>query len=128
MGFGASRYSGYRHTGFNTRDRCLNRPLKNTYIFDHYTVCLHGVVSAMSNISVTWRKCGNDSHWCDFFRLDLSNDLDGDAGVYIIFYLTSNQGNGRVVRVGQGNVAERLASHRQDTRIIQYKPKGLLVT
>lgn len=82
----------------------------------------------MNKIVVKWKKCGDDAHWCDFFKLDLRKDLGGDAGAYLIFYLGSAQENGRVVRVGQGNVAERLASHRQDPKVTAYKSKGLLVT
>ena len=36
--------------------------------------------------------------------------------------------NPRVVRVGQGNIAERLACHKQDTSITAYSPYGLYVT
>lgn len=82
----------------------------------------------MSAISVQWIKCGDDNHWCDLYRLDLSKNLDGAAGVYMIFYLGSGNESGRVVRVGQGNVAERLAAHRTDSDINAYKSNGLLVT
>lgn len=46
----------------------------------------------------------------------------------MIFYLGSGTDPGRVVRIGQGNIAERLASHRLDAEIVKYKNKGLLVT
>jgi hypothetical protein len=82
----------------------------------------------MSSITVNWFKCGDDKHWCDFYRLDLSKNLDGAAGVYVIFYLGSGTKRGRVVRVGQGNVANRLAAHREDSEISAHKNKGLLVT
>ncbi len=82
----------------------------------------------MSKINVSWKKCGDDAHWCDFFRLDLSKNLGGDAGVYMIFYLGTDKEQGRVVRVGQGNIADRIAVHRKDPDILTYKEKGLLVT
>ena len=81
----------------------------------------------MNAITVKWIKCGNDKHWCDFYRLDLSKNLDNAAGVYVIFYLGSGTERSRVVRIGQGNIAERLAAHRKDPEISAYRGKGLLV-
>src|SRR6266851_5066789 len=61
--------------------------------------------------------------WCPFETVNLSNV--STMGVYIIWY----QGQpGRVVRVGQGDIADRLTKHRQDNAILSYKAKGLLVT
>jgi len=82
----------------------------------------------MHTITVKWLKCGDDEHWCDLYRLDLSKNLDNAAGVYVIFYLRSGTERGRVVRVGQGNIAERLAVHRKDSDIKAYGSKRLLVT
>ena len=46
-------------------------------------------------------------------------------GVYVIWY----RGHpGRVVRVGQGDVAARLSAHRQDNAVLAYRSYGLLVT
>lgn len=72
-----------------------------------------------------WVKCEGDV-WCSFERLDLSNVIS--FGVYVIWKppalaLSTPQ----VIRVGQGNIAERIAAHRLDPEITQYGP-GLLVT
>lgn len=82
----------------------------------------------MKAIEVKWMRCGSDKHWCDFFNLDLTKNLDNAAGVYIIFYLGNASEKGRVVRVGQGNIAERLSAHRRDPEILQYKTRHLKVT
>lgn len=59
-----------------------------------------------------WIKCVGDV-WCGLFSLDL-NSVGGTSGVYIIW------SGSAVLYVGSGNVAERLATHRLDTRINQY--------
>lgn len=82
----------------------------------------------MNAVEVDWIKCGEDKHWCDFFNLDLSNNLHDVSGVYIIFYLGNRLEEGRVVRVGQGDIADRLKKHRQDPDILKYKNKNLKVT
>jgi hypothetical protein len=72
---------------------------------------------------VTWKKCGDDDHWCSLENLDL--DSCGDvAGVYIIWH----EGNpGRIVRVGQGNpIKERLGVHRNDDEVLAYANRGKL--
>jgi hypothetical protein len=72
-------------------------------------------------LQVKWNTCGTDSHWCDFFNVNLGN-LKG-AGVYIIWH----EGNpGRVVRIGQGDIAARLRTHRNDTEITAYARHGTL--
>jgi hypothetical protein len=69
---------------------------------------------------LTWRKCGD--HWCSLENLDL--DSVGDVcGVYIIWH----EGNpGRVVRIGQGNIKDRLGAHRNDFAITAYRRNGTL--
>jgi hypothetical protein len=45
------------------------------------------------------------------------------VGVYIIWH----EGNpSRVVRIGQGNIADRLAQHRKDSEILAYARVGIL--
>lgn len=56
-------------------------------------------------LNLTWKTCGDDAHWCDFFKLDLSKNLSGAAGVYMIFYHGGESTPGKVVRVGQGDIA-----------------------
>lgn len=73
-------------------------------------------------ITVEWRTCGNDSHWCSLENLDLET-VKG-AGVYIIWH-TGNPG--KVVRVGQGDpISKRLSAHRNDKAILAYNKKGTL--
>lgn len=78
-------------------------------------------------LKLKWRVCGDDAHWCNFFNLNLDNKLDNVEGVYVIFYLDDGE-LGRVVRLGQGHVANRVAAHREDPDVTQYSNKDLLVT
>jgi len=72
-------------------------------------------------MDVSWIKCGNDGHWCSLDRLELNSIEVG--GVYIIWH----EGNpGRVVRIGQGDIADRLCAHRNDKEIIAYRKSGAL--
>ena len=72
-------------------------------------------------ITLNWLKCGSDSRWCSFELLNLNTVTE--LGIYIIWH----KGNpGRVVRVGQGDVADRLSKHRTDPEIIAYKKIGAL--
>ena len=76
-------------------------------------------------MSVNWCTCGD--HWCDLMRLKLDDNFD-DLGVYIIWH-DGNREKGikpRVVRVGSGNLKDRLSSHRKDREIIQYRKRGVL--
>lgn len=79
-------------------------------------------------LNLIWKTCGDDAHWCDFFKLDLSKNLNGAAGVYMIFYLGDDHTPGKVVRVGQGDIADRIAVHREDPEVLAYRDRGLLVT
>lgn len=83
----------------------------------------NGVAYPMPNrkLDVKWFKCGNDGHWCSLENLDLSTVTE--SGVYIIWH----EGNpGKVVRIGQGDVADRLGKHRKDQEILAYKKNGAL--
>ena len=72
-------------------------------------------------ITLKWLKCGDDGHWCQLERLNLNTVTE--HGVYIIW----NEGNpGQVVRVGQGDVADRLSAHSGDTHITKYAVNGTL--
>jgi hypothetical protein len=69
-----------------------------------------------------WVTCGDDGHWCDFENLTLPS-VGNTIGVYIIWHA----GNpGRVVRVGQGGIADRIAAHRQDKKVTAYNSHGTL--
>jgi len=62
-----------------------------------------------------WQKCQGDV-WGSFMNIDLSHShFDNMEGVYIIW-----QGNGPVVRVGQGIIRDRLTAHRRDPAITAY--------
>lgn len=74
-------------------------------------------------MDLTWMYC-QGTVWCGLHTLDLNN-LPAQTGVYIIFYA----GNpGRVVYVGSGNIAERLAAHRVNPDIQAYVSRDLKVT
>lgn len=70
---------------------------------------------------VRWITCGNDGRWCALETIDLSKVTA--QGVYVIWH----EGNpGRIVKVGQGEIADRLCKHRADLEILQYGGIGRL--
>jgi hypothetical protein len=74
-----------------------------------------------ASLKVEWvvSKAGN---WLSFESFNLSS-AGTDAGVYLIWHA----GNpGRVVKVGQGNIQERLQAHRANRAICSYKQRGEL--
>jgi hypothetical protein len=75
-----------------------------------------------STMNVTWQTCGDDKHWCSLENLDL-NSVRETGGVYIIWH----EGNpGRVVRIGQGDIKDRLGKHQKDQKILAYRKSGKL--
>lgn len=73
--------------------------------------------------SVTWTKCKDDV-WCNLIRVNL--EPVATSGVYIIWHGGDDP---QVVRVGQGNIADRLGDHRNDLDILDYSSRGgLFVT
>ncbi len=71
-------------------------------------------------MQVNWLKCKGDV-WCSFALLNL--DTVTESGIYIIWHA----GNpGKVVYVGQGDVADRLSAHRNNTKITNYERSGKL--
>jgi hypothetical protein len=73
-------------------------------------------------ITVTWIKCGSNGHYCDLEPLDLGS-ITAKNGMCVIWH----QGNpSRVVRIGQGDIASRLAAHRCDSEALAYKRYGKL--
>jgi len=71
----------------------------------------------MSSLKLTWKKCGDDGHWCDFLKLDITKDHFKDLkGVYVIWNDEDN-----AVRVGSGIIKDRIADHRKDKEITAYK-------
>jgi hypothetical protein len=69
---------------------------------------------------VTWIKCQGDV-WCSLRRLNLKTVKE--HGVYVIWH--GGQAP-HVVYVGQGDVAARLADHRENPDILSHDRKGEL--
>jgi hypothetical protein len=67
-------------------------------------------------MELNWVKCTNNN-WCPLATVNLSTV--STRGVYIIWH-TGNPS--RVVRVGQGNISERLNEHRRTPEITKYSP------
>jgi hypothetical protein len=75
-------------------------------------------------MQISWITCG-EGRWCSLEQLDLLS-IKTTVGVYVIWHAGRPS---RVVHVGQGNIARRLALHRADPQIMQYRERGrLLVT
>jgi len=77
----------------------------------------------MNTVKLDWVKCksGNTVDWCPLREVNLEG-VDA-LGVYIIWH----EGNpAHVVRLGQGDIAERLAKHRNDPAITSYERLGKL--
>jgi len=74
-------------------------------------------------VNLTWKKCGDDGHWCALEKLNLDS-IDDFGGVYIIWH----EGNpGRVVYVGQAaSIKDRLSVHRNERSILAYSKYGIL--
>lgn len=74
---------------------------------------------------LNWTKCEGQV-WCGFLKVNLAHLHFSDLeGVYVIWHGGSNP---RTVYVGQGNIRDRLTSHRSDPSILQYTRYGLFVT
>lgn len=73
-------------------------------------------------LKLDWIKCAGNI-WCPFDRVDLSNVKT--VGVYIIWQGGQNP---RVVKIGQGDIASKLISHRSDSKTLSYNQYGLFVT
>lgn len=69
-------------------------------------------------IQAWWTK-STKGEWLSLERVDLSNVFA--YGVYAIWH-TGNPP--RVVKIGQGNIADRLTAHRSDPSILAYKGRG----
>ena len=76
-------------------------------------------------MNVHWNKC-QDNVWCNLLTVDLEHEhFNNMEGVYIIWHDGTEPA---YVRVGQGVIRERLATHRQDQDVLAYKQYGLYVT
>lgn len=73
--------------------------------------------------TLNWVKC-QGGVWCNLEKVNLEG-IGNVSGVYCIWHGGSNS---RWVRVGQGDIRERLSSHRRDMDILAYSKYGLFVT
>lgn len=76
-------------------------------------------------MQLIWVKKSDTSEWFDFLRLNLNAPyFTGKYGVYAIWYTSPVES--KVIRVGQGEIGDRLRSHRSDPSIIRYGNLGQL--
>ena len=82
---------------------------------------------------LNWYLKDNNNHYYELNRIDLSHtNYDEFKGVYIILYFSywyiTASNTLTIVYVGQGNIRERIAAHRLDSRIQNYSNYTLYVT
>ena len=70
--------------------------------------------------TIHWVKSGANT-WLDFQTFNLSTDHG--IGVYVIWHAGNPS---KVVYVGQGDIASRLRTHRNNTSITSYAKHGTL--
>lgn len=80
--------------------------------------------SSTSKYLITWRSCANGEN-CSLNNVDLTHIAFDPSGCYVIWHGGSEP---KVVYVGQGQLRERLTSHRSNTYIQAYAALGLYVT
>lgn len=73
--------------------------------------------------TLNWVKC-KGRVWCDLEKLNLES-IGNISGVYCIWHGGTNS---RWVRIGQGDINQRLSSHKTDRDILAYSKFGLFVT
>jgi hypothetical protein len=75
-------------------------------------------------LEVKWVKNNQNNEWFDLLKLNLESKYFIDKkGVYVIWYVSSPS---KAVRVGSGNIAERLKEHRANAEITKYSSFGPL--
>lgn len=76
-------------------------------------------------MQINWVKNSQNNRYFDFLRLNINATyFSGKVGVYVIWYASPSKS--RVIRVGQGNIGERLREHRNNPQILQYSSLGQL--
>jgi hypothetical protein len=75
--------------------------------------------------NLSWIKC-KENIWCPLLTVNLA-DVE-TIGVYVIWHGRKGDQNARVVRLGQGDIADRLKAHRKDDEVLAYQDFGLYVT
>lgn len=74
---------------------------------------------------VIWIKNNQNNEWFDFLRLNLDAPYFlGKRGIYVIWYTSPSIA--KVVRVGSGNISERLKEHRSNPEITKFSNSGQL--
>jgi hypothetical protein len=74
---------------------------------------------------VNWIKNTQNNEWFDFLRLNLDAPyFSNKKGVYVVWYVSPSIA--KVVRLGSGNIAERLKEHRANHEITKYSSLGQL--
>ncbi len=74
---------------------------------------------------VVWLKNTQNNEWFDFLKLNLDSPyFVNKRGVYVIWYTSPSFA--KAVRLGQGNIAERLKEHRANPNITRYSSSGQL--
>lgn len=75
---------------------------------------------------VEWARCAPNS-WCNFETAKISTLTDDDLGVYVTWHDGSSSTRGsECVRVGHGEILNRIRAHRKDDRILSYNFYGKL--
>ena len=65
--------------------------------------------------------------WCNFETAKISTLTDDDLGVYVIWHDGSSSTRGsECVRVGHGEILNRIRAHRKDDKILSYNFYGKL--
>lgn len=74
-------------------------------------------------IKLKWDKPLFAGDWHELIDVELARHIeDPTMGVYIIFYTTDQREKKfRTVRLGSGDVKDRLNEHKGDTEIVAYK-------
>ena len=76
--------------------------------------------------AVAWATCVAGS-WCNFETVKMSTLDDDDLGVYVIWHDGSSSARGpECVRVGHGEIRNRILAHRNDILILSYNFFGEL--
>ena len=74
-------------------------------------------------MQVSWIQCAGNV-WCSLNNVKLTT-VTNNPGVYVIWYEGQPS---NVVKIGSGNIRDRLSDHRGDAEIQAYESRGLLVT
>jgi len=74
---------------------------------------------------VHWVKNTQNNEWFDFLRLNLDSPyFTNRRGIYVIWYTSPIASTSKVIRLGQGDLVNRLREHRSDPSILSYSQYG----